>query len=233
MEDAHMADDGNIPRQHDGLLKAGVALTPLYDQALNFARILHAAQRRKSNGAPYLSHLLQVSGLVLEYGGDESQAIAALLHDAIEDQATAFGGAALLRDIMGSRFGPTVLRLVDLCSDCDGAPKPPWLWRKQRHQQRLAGASAYECLVPACNNLHNLRCINADLRAGRDPFRLLIAGPEDKLRHLSALLEVFDANLLPVAAELRHELTQLRRLLIEGHICWQDQEMYSAAYATP
>jgi GTP pyrophosphokinase len=228
-----MADDGMALRQQDWLSQAGVALTPLYDQALSFARILHAPQRRKNNGAPYLSHLVQVSGLVLEYGGDEAQAIAALLHDAVEDQAGAFGGAALLRDIIGTRFGPTVLRLVDLCSDCEGAPKPSWAWRKQQHLHRLAAASAYDCLVPACDNLHNLRCINGDLRAGRDPFALLKAGPDAKLRHLSALVQVFEAVALPVAAELRQEMAQLRRLLIERCICWEGQGEDSAGYATP
>lgn len=228
-----MADDGMALRQQDWLSQAGVALSPLYDQALNFARILHAPQRRKNNGAPYLSHLVQVSGLVLEHGGDETQAIAALLHDAVEDQAGAFGGAALLRDIIGTRFGPAVLRLVDVCSDCEGAPKPAWSWRKQQHLKRLAAASAYDCLVPACDNLHNLRCINADLRAGRDPFSLLKAGPEPKLHHLSALLEVFEALTLPPAAELRHEMAQLRQLLAERNIGGEGQGADSAAYATP
>lgn len=223
-----MADSSGLPLSHalyrqDWLAQPGVALTPLYDQAVQFARTLHSAQRRKSNGAPYLSHLLQVSGLVLEQGGDETQAIAALLHDAIEDQAESFGGAALLRDIIGTRFGPTVLRLVDLCSDCDGGPKPPWQWRKQQHVTRLAAASAYDCLVPACDKLHNLRCLNADLRAGRDPFRLLKAGAEEQLRHFAAVVEVFDAAGLELVKELRHELAQLRRLLIERHIFWEGQ----------
>jgi (p)ppGpp synthase/HD superfamily hydrolase len=228
-----MADDGRFPRQRDWLPQAGVTLTALYDQALGFARVLHASQQRKSNGAPYLSHLLQVSGLVLQYGGDEAQASAALLHDAIEDQATAFGGPDLLRDVIGTRFGPTVLRLVELCSDCEGLPKPPWVWRKQQHVNRLAAASAYEALVPACDNLHNLRCINAELRAGRDPFAQLKCTPEQKLRHLSALLEVFEGLGLEVAAELRNEIAQLRRLLIERHICWEGQGVDLAAYATP
>ena len=119
-----MADQG-MPERSQGWAGPAVALSPVYDEALNFARVLHAQQRRKSNGAPYLSHLLEVSGLVLEYGGDEQQAIAALLHDAIEDQAEAFGGAVLLGDIIGNRFGPTVLRLVQLCSDCEASPSPP------------------------------------------------------------------------------------------------------------
>jgi (p)ppGpp synthase/HD superfamily hydrolase len=214
-----MADDGaGMWREQ---LAEPVTLSPLYDQALNFARVLHAAQRRKSNGAPYLSHLLEVSGLVLEYGGSEEQAIAALLHDAIEDQAEAFGGAALLRDIIAQKFGPTVLRLVESCSDCEGHhPKPAWIWRKQQHVARLAQAGAAECLVPACDKLHNLRCVNAELRSGADPFRNFKASPAQYLQHFAALLPVFERQGLAVAAEIRHELDEMRRLL-------QLRELYS------
>jgi hypothetical protein len=210
-----------------------VSLSPLYDQALQFARVLHAAQRRKSNGAPYLSHLLEVSGLVLEYGGSEEQAIAALLHDAIEDQAEAFGGAQLLRDIIAQKFGPTVLRLVELCSDCEGHPKPAWIWRKQRHAARLNQASAYECLVPACDKLHNLRCLNAELRAGLAPFRVLKAGPAEQIQHFSAMAEVFAQKGLAVAAEIRHELGLLRQLVRQRHFAGEAVETGYAACAMP
>jgi len=227
-----MADDGRVAVQQDWRTTVGVTLSPLYDQALNFARVLHASQRRKSNGAPYLSHLLEVSGLVLEYGGSEEQAIAALLHDAIEDQAEAFGGAQLLRDIIAQKFGPTVLRLVELCSDCEGAPKPAWIWRKQGHLVRLAQASAAECLVPACDKLHNLRCVNAELRSGADPFRNFKAGPEQYLEHFAALVEVLEQRRLAVTAEIRHELDELRRLL-RGRARCDEQPANHACYAMP
>lgn len=220
-----MADNGGSIW---GKVAEPVSLSPLYDQALNFARVVHATQRRKSNGAPYLSHLLEVSGLVLEYGGSEEQAIAALLHDAIEDQADAFGGAALLRDIIAQKFGPTVLRLVELCSDCEGSPKPAWVWRKQMHLARLAQASAGECLVPACDKLHNLRCVNAELRGGADPFRNFRAGPEQYLQHFSALLPLLEQRGLAVAAEIRHELEELRRLLHQRELY---REPANAGYA--
>jgi (p)ppGpp synthase/HD superfamily hydrolase len=228
-----MADDGSVPVQQGWRTTVGVTLSPLYDQALNFARVLHASQRRKSNGAPYLSHLLEVSGLVLEYGGSEEQAIAALLHDAIEDQAEAFGGAQLLRDIIAQKFGPTVLRLVEFCSDCEGHPKPAWIWRKQRHAARLAQASAAECLVPACDKLHNLRCVNAELRAGTDPFRNFKASPEQYLQHFSALAEVFEQRRLAVAAEIRHELDELRRLLGQRELYGQPANAGYACHAMP
>jgi GTP pyrophosphokinase len=195
-----------------------VRLSTAYDQALQFARELHAEQRRKRNGAPYLSHLLAVSGLVLEYGGNEAQAIAALLHDAIEDQAESHGGAAALRQAIADRFGAAVLHLIELCSDCEGRPKPAWIWRKQMHLAKLSRASAYECLVPACDKLHNLRCLNSELRAGGAPFRKLNAGPEQQLRHFEAMLALFAARSLPLVADLQHELRQLRRLLAEQHL---------------
>lgn len=226
-----MADIGTAQRL-DGWAGPAVALSPVYDQALNFARVLHAQQSRKSSGAPYLSHLLEVSGLVLEYGGDEAQAIAALLHDAIEDQAEAFGGATLLGDIIGNKFGPTVLRLVQLCSDCQGAPKPAWVWRKQQHLVRLAQATAYDCLVPACDKLHNLRCLNSEVRRGAAPFRLLKAGPQEQLRHFAAVTALFEDKRLAPAADLRNELEQLRGQLAERHFTPSPAQQY-AAYAMP
>jgi len=231
-----MADQG-MPERQQGWASPwaspAVALSPLYDQALNFARVLHAQQRRKSSGAPYLSHLLEVSGLVLEFGGDEQQAIAALLHDAVEDQAEDFGGAALLCDIIGNKFGPTVLRLVQLCSDCEGKPKPAWVWRKQRHLARLEQAPAYDCLVPACDKLHNLRCLNSELRHGDAPFRRLKAGPEEQLRHLSAMVALFEDKGLPLADDLRYELGQLRRLMAERHFTLPLPGADYAVYAMP
>ena len=227
-----MADQG-MPEHSQGWAGPAVALSPVYDQALNFARVLHAQQRRKSNGAPYLSHLLEVSGLVLEYGGDEQQAIAALLHDAIEDQAEAYGGAVLLGDIIGNKFGPTVLRLVQLCSDCEGKPKPAWVWRKQQHLARLEQASAYDCLVPACDKLHNLRCLTSELRHGDAPFRRLQAGPEEQLRHFSDMVSLFEDKMLPVADDLRYELGQLRRLVTDRHFTLQRTGPSYAVYAMP
>lgn len=225
-----MADDGGVMQRGQA---ETVNLSPLYDQALNFARVLHAGQRRKSNGAPYLSHLLEVSGLVLEYGGDEPQAIAALLHDAIEDQAEAFGGAELLRDVIGQKFGPTVLRLVEICSDCNGHPKPAWIWRKQRHAVRLGQASAYECLVPACDKLHNLRCLNGELRAGSSPFRMLKARPAQQLHHYSTLAAVFEQRGLAVAPEIWHEVAVLRCLLRDRHYIGEPADCECDSFAMP
>ncbi len=122
---------------------------------------LHGRQARKSGGAPYVSHLLAVAGLVLEHGGDEDQAIAALLHDGPEDQ----GGAVTLADVT-RRFGPRVGAIVAACSDTLESPKPPWRGRKEAFLDRLPGAGPDVWLVVAADKVHNARTIVDELRAG-------------------------------------------------------------------
>lgn len=138
-------------------------LTARYASALAYAAFVHATQVRKGTSIPYLSHLLAVSSLVLEAGGDEDLAIAALLHDAAEDQ----GGAARLVDIH-ERFGARVAEVVERCSDslaADPATKPPWTVRKARYIAEVrASQDAGYLLVTTADKLHNARAILADLR---------------------------------------------------------------------
>jgi (p)ppGpp synthase/HD superfamily hydrolase len=94
-----------------------MSFSPRFAEALTFAAALHAEQRRKLSGAPYIAHLLAVTATVLEHGADEDTAIAALLHDAIEDQ----GGPAARAEIL-RRFGPAVTAIVDGCTDADTQP---------------------------------------------------------------------------------------------------------------
>lgn len=136
-----------------------LVLTERFEAALALAARLHARQRRKGSDVPYISHLLAVTSLVLEYGGSEDQAIGALLHDAVEDQ----GGAPRLEEIR-HRFGDAVAAIVDGCTDADTVPKPPWSDRKQAFLERLANASADVRLVVAADKLHNARCILRDYR---------------------------------------------------------------------
>ena len=110
-------------------------------EAAAFAFRCHAGQTRKGTEIPYISHLLGVAGIVLENGGDEEQAIAALLHDAIEDQ-----GAALRAPIL-ERFGARVANIVESCTDADTLPKPPWRDRKLAYLQHLEDASPDVCLL--------------------------------------------------------------------------------------
>jgi (p)ppGpp synthase/HD superfamily hydrolase len=131
--------------------------------AVGMATRLHAHQTRKGSSIPYLSHLLAVAGLVLEHGGDEDQAIAALLHDGPEDQ----GGEATLAEI-GERFGPRVEAIVSACSDTFESPKPPWQARKEAYIAHLIaltpedGADVWP--VSLADKVHNARTIVSDLR---------------------------------------------------------------------
>ena len=131
--------------------------------AVRMATRLHAHQSRKGSAIPYLSHLLAVAGLVLEHGGDEDQAIAALLHDGPEDQ----GGEATLAEI-GERFGPRVEAIVFACSDTLESPKPPWQARKEAYIAHLIALAPEEgadvWLVSLADKVHNARTIVSDLR---------------------------------------------------------------------
>src|SRR5437764_1000531 len=101
-------------------------LTTRFDEAFRYAHEVHAAQTRKGSSAPYIGHLMGVASIVLDDGGSEDEAIAALLHDAAEDH----GGRVRLEDIR-QRFGDAVARIVEDCTDSWESPKPPWAERKQ------------------------------------------------------------------------------------------------------
>lgn len=132
-------------------------------RAVGLAAGWHAAQTRKSSGVPYLSHLLQVSGLVLEHGGTVDQAVAGLVHDAVEDTD------ATLEEI-AAELGSSVASIVDHCTDTlpgDSAEeKSPWPVRKARYVERLRAAPSEAVLVAACDKLHNLTSLVAEIRAG-------------------------------------------------------------------
>jgi len=133
-------------------------LTDRFDDALTLAARLHRNQKRKVSNIPYISHLLAVAALVLEHGGDEDQAIAALLHDAVEDQ----GGLDTARMIR-TRFGDRVADCVLACSDSTDLDKAPWTQRKESYLAALATKSADALLVTSCDKLHNARSILADM----------------------------------------------------------------------
>jgi len=130
-----------------------------FQEALVYAAHLHADQARKGTGTPYISHLLSVAALVLEDGGSEDEAIAALLHDAIEDQ----GGDAARREIR-DRFGSRIVQIVDGCTDAETLPKPPWRERKERFLVSLRDASPEVLRVVAADKLHNARSLARDYR---------------------------------------------------------------------
>lgn len=134
-------------------------LSNRFDEAFLYAHEAHRNQLRKKTNRPYISHLMGVASLVLQYGGDEEQAIAALLHDVVED----CGGAPRLMEIR-KKFGERVARIVDGCTDSDQDPKPPWLERKQRYLERVRGEPEEVLLVSAADKLYNMREILMDLR---------------------------------------------------------------------
>src|SRR5579872_5374059 len=136
-----------------------MVLTTRFEEALVFATQLHAEQTRKGTTIPYISHLLAVTAIVIENGGNEDEAIAALLHDAIEDQ----GGAATREEIR-RRFGDAVVAIVDGCTDAETLPKPPWQERKQVYLAHLPSASPSVLLVSAADKLHNAYAILRDYR---------------------------------------------------------------------
>jgi (p)ppGpp synthase/HD superfamily hydrolase len=135
------------------------ALGARLQRAFRYAAEKHAGQTRKQTTVPYLSHLMAVAGLVLEAGGDEDMAIAALLHDVVED----CGGMPRLREIRKG-FGTRVAKIVEGCTDSFGEPKPEWMARKKDYLLGLRDANSETRLVSASDKLHNVRTILADYR---------------------------------------------------------------------
>jgi (p)ppGpp synthase/HD superfamily hydrolase len=162
-------------------------LSHRYARALRFAFSLHQQHQRKGGGVPYVAHLLSVSALVLEYGGDEDQSIAALLHDAVEDQ-----GGVPTGYLIRSEFGNLVADIVDGCTDATTIPKPPWRQRKEQYLAHLQHASPAVLLVSSCDKLHNARSIVSDLRTvGEQVWKRFAGGKEGSLWYYQSLAETF------------------------------------------
>jgi (p)ppGpp synthase/HD superfamily hydrolase len=162
--------------------------TPRFGEALAYAAALHAQQRRKSSDVPYVAHLLSVAAIVLEHGGTEDEAIAALLHDAVEDQ----GGAQRLAEIR-ARYGNPVAEIVAGCTDTDQTPKPPWRERKEQYLAHLAHASRSVQLVTAADKLHNVRSLAEDYRTcGEDLWQRFNGGRAGTLWYYRAVSDRLD-----------------------------------------
>ncbi len=184
-------------------------LTGRFQQALLYAAQLHATQLRKGTQIPYVAHLLAVAALVLEAGGDEDQAIAALLHDAPEDQ----GGRAVLEEIH-LRFGERVAEIVDGLTDTYEHPKPPWRERKQAYLEHLRHAPAEVRLVSLADKLHNARSILCDLRnSGNHTWQRFKGGKEGTLWYYRSLVEVFqELDTSPQVEELARTVEEIWQL---------------------
>jgi (p)ppGpp synthase/HD superfamily hydrolase len=175
-------------------------LTDRFAEALVFAERLHRRQRRKGTGIPYVAHLLAVSATVLEYGGDEDTAIAALLHDAVEDQ----GGLPTLREIE-AKFGRRVATIVEACTDSlseDPAAKLPWEDRKRAYLAHLAHADADVALVAAADKLHNLTAMIRDVRRdGPAAMSRFKAPPDRQIWYFRKVVEALDRHRATVPVE--------------------------------
>jgi len=159
------------------------------EEAFTYALAVHAAQVRKGAAVPYISHLLAVASIVLEDGGDEAQVVAALLHDAAEDQ----GGEARLTDIR-ARFGAEVAAIVEALSDSletDPRSKAPWRTRKDSYLARLREERDEGALrVALADKLHNARCIATDVSADPTAWDRFSADPDDIAWYHRACLEI-------------------------------------------
>jgi (p)ppGpp synthase/HD superfamily hydrolase len=149
-------------------------LGPRLQRAFRYAAAKHDGQTRKQTAVPYLSHLMAVASLVLEAGGDEDLAIAALLHDVVED----CGGMPRLREIR-RQFGARVAKIVEGCSDSFGEPKPEWVERKRAYLREIKHADADTRLVSASDKLHNVRTILADYRRDGEAIWPRFTGKRD------------------------------------------------------
>jgi (p)ppGpp synthase/HD superfamily hydrolase len=187
-------------------------LTARFEEALVYAARLHAGQLRKGTEIPYVSHLLAVAGLVLENGGVEDEAIAALLHDAVEDQ-----GGARTRDEIRRRFGENVAAIVDGCTDAETIPKPPWRERKERYVAHIAEAPASVRLVSASDKLHNARSILSDLRScGDNVWGRFKGGKDGTLWYYRSLVEAFRSHgSSPLVDELTRTVAEIERLAVK------------------
>jgi GTP pyrophosphokinase len=184
-------------------------LTERFPQALTLACELHRAQARKGTQIPYVAHLLAVASVALEHGANEDEAIAAVLHDAIEDQ-----GGATTAALIHARFGTTVAEIVAACSDTDVVPKPPWRARKEKYIAHVRTASGSVRLVSASDKLHNARSLLGDYREhGEELWSRFNGGKEGTLWYYRSLVDAFAAHgMNRLVAELHRVVSELEEL---------------------
>ena len=187
-------------------------LTAKFGEAMQFASNAHTGQVRKGSGAPYISHPIAVASLVLDYGGNEVQAIGALLHDVIED-------CGVTARALEKKFGKKAARIVLECSDYigpKGARKPAWRARKETYINELAKAGAETLLVSAADKLHNARAIVHDAKHhGKSVWKRFNASPPEILWYYQSLVQAYrkrkHAQLDVILHELELAVTELAR----------------------
>jgi (p)ppGpp synthase/HD superfamily hydrolase len=184
-------------------------MSPQFADAFAWANHLHARQTRKGSSIPYISHLMIVSATVIEHGGSEDQAIAALLHDAAEDQ----GGMPRL-DQIRRRFGDAVADIVDVCTDTFDDPKPAWRPRKEAYLKRLRNATTGARLVAAADKLHNFSTTRDDLRREGDAAWAKFNAPkEGQLWYFRGCVDALSAQgVTPLVAKLAAVVAEIEEL---------------------
>lgn len=189
------------------------ALTERFLAAVALAQEVHGAQRRTGTEIPFMAHLLVVAGLVLEDGGDEDQAIAALLHDSVED-----GGGRPMLERIDQAFGPRVAAIVENCSDSvDGHPTEPWIERKRRYLAHLPSVEDDAILrVALADKVHNARSLVRDYRDEGQALwaRIPQRSAREQLWYYGALVEFFARRRPgPLTEDLRRAVGELAWLL--------------------
>ena len=188
-------------------------LSRQFEKALTYATRIHGGRLRKKTRIPFIAHILGVVAIAMEYGANETEAIGALLHDAVED----CGGAKRLRDI-DRKFGKDVARIVQGCTDTDQTPKPPWLERKKAYVAHVGHAPMSTKLVSASDKLHNVRAILMDYREeGERLWSRFNGGKQGALWYYRALVKAFTGKRIEsLVQELNRTLTQLELLSNNG-----------------
>ncbi len=188
--------------------KLNQPLTSKFDEALQLASQLHREQGRKGTQIPYISHLLAVTAIVLEFGGTEAQAIAALLHDAVED----CGGKPTLVKIE-AQFGREVAAIVEACTDSfEEGPKRGWKDRKEEYLQHLRDCDTASLIVVSADKLHNLTAIERDLgQIGATLWSRFNATPDLQRWYYDSVIEILKARLNnPIVASLDKTYARVR-----------------------
>ena len=183
-----------------------------YLEAYVYSYKLHKKQTRKGSNIPYFTHLSSVSNLIIENNGTTTQAIAGLLHDAVEDQ----GGAKTLAAIK-RKFGPKVAKIVDQCSDTTIKPKPPWKTRKIKYIENIKNKTQDTLLVSLCDKYHNANCILSDYqKVGEEIWDRFTASKQETFWYYESLYKEFKKylkNHLELIKAYKNTVDEMKRII--------------------
>jgi (p)ppGpp synthase/HD superfamily hydrolase len=185
--------------------------SPRFQQAFSYACDLHAKQKRKGKDVPYISHLMGVAAIVLEHGGTEDEAIAALLHDAVEDQDATF-------EEIAKRFGDEVALIVRGCTNVETGPDSEWRGGQEKYFTQLSESGPSVWLVAKADKLYNARNILDDYRnVGESLWKRFMGGKDGTLWYYRTLSKTFrEIDPSPLADELSRVVSELEQLVREA-----------------